>query len=223
MVPPGALLDDGRAMTRLTPEPITLVGRIVRLEPLSRDHLSGLIDATNDGDMWDRWYTSVPRPEAMAAEIERRLGLQAEGSMLPFTTIRQADGQVLGMTTFMDIEPSVPRVEIGSTWNRGSAHGSGSNPESKLLLMTHAFEVWHVEVVRFLTHRMNLQSRAAIERLGAELEGILRAHVLDRDGRVRDTAAYSVLARDWPMVKAGLEHRLLRRERERAPHADDGG
>jgi RimJ/RimL family protein N-acetyltransferase len=214
-----ALLDDVQAMTRLTLEPLTLVGRIVRLEPLAHDHLPGLVDATNDGDVWDRWYTSVPRPEDMAAEIDRRLGLQAEGSMLPFTAIRQADGQVLGMTTFMDVEPSVPRVEIGSTWNRESAHGSGTNPESKLLLMTHAFEVWQVEVVRFLTHRMNLQSRAAIERLGAELEGILRAHVLDRDGRVRDTAAYSVLARDWPMVKAGLEHRLRRRTGGGSPDA----
>ena len=192
--------------------PITLEGRIVRLEPLTHDHLPGLVDATNDGRMWDRWYTSVPRPEAMAAEIDRRLRLEAEGSMVPFTAIRQTDGQVLGMTTFMDIEPAVPRVEIGHTWNRESAHGTGTNPESKLLLMTHAFETWHAEAVKFLTHRMNQQSRVAIERLGAELEGILRAHVLDRDGRVRDTAVYSVLARDWPMVKAGLEHRLLRRD-----------
>ena len=191
--------------------PVTLEGRIVRLEPLTHEHLPGLVDATNDGRMWDRWYTSVPRPEDMAAEIDRRLGLQAEGRMVAFAAIRQADGQVLGMTTFMDIEPSVPRVEIGHTWNRESAHGTGTNAESKLLLMTHAFEAWHAEAVKFLTHRMNLQSRAAIERLGAELEGILRAHVLDAAGRVRDTAVYSVLARDWPMVKAGLEHRLLRR------------
>ena len=192
-------------------EPLTLVGRIVRLEPLSHDHLPGLVDATDDGRMWDRWYTSVPRPEDMAAEVDRRLRLRAEGAMVPFTAIRQADGQVLGMTTFMDIEPSVPRIEIGHTWNRGSAHGTGTNPESKLLLMTLAFETWHVEAVKFLTHRMNQQSRTAIERLGAELEGILRAHVLDGAGRVRDTAVYSVLARDWPMVKAGLEHRLRHR------------
>lgn len=189
-------------------EPITLAGDIVRLEPLSHDHLPGLIDATNDGRLWEWWYTSVPEPDGMAAEIDRRLQLQADGWMLPFTAIRRSDDEVLGMTTFMDIVPAVPRVEIGHTWNRESAHGTGTNAESKLLLMTHAFETWHVEAVKFLTHRMNRQSRAAIERLGAELEGILRAHVLDSAGRVRDTAVYSVLARDWPMVKAGLEHRL---------------
>jgi RimJ/RimL family protein N-acetyltransferase len=199
------------APSPLTVEPLTLSGRIVRLVPLAHDHLPGLIDAANDGEMWDRWYTSVPRPEDMAGEIDRRLGLLAAGEMVPFTTIRQSDDQVIGMTTFMDIQPAVPRVEIGYTWNRESAHGSGTSPESKLLLMTHAFEVWRVEAVKFRTHRMNLQSRAAIERLGAELEGILRADALDRDGRVRDTASYSVLARDWPAVKAGLEHRLRHR------------
>ena len=191
--------------------PVTLTGHLVRLEPLTHDHLPGLVDATNDGDMWDRWYTSVPRPEDMAAEVDRRLRLQADGAMVPFTVTRQADGEVLGMTTFMDIEPSVPRVEIGYTWNRASTHGTGTNPESKLLLMTRAFETWGAAAVKFRTHRMNQQSRAAIERLGAELEGIVRADMLDRHGRVRDTAAYAVLARDWPMVKAGLEHRLLRR------------
>ena len=195
----------------LTVEPITLSGRIVRLVPLAPDQLPGLIDAARDGEMWDRWYTSVPRPEDMAAEVDRRLGLLAAGEMVPFTTIRQADDRVVGMTTFMDVQPSIPRVEIGYTWNGQSAHGTGTNPESKLLLMTHAFEVWQVEAVKFRTHRMNLQSRTAIERLGAELEGILRADALDRDGRVRDTASYSVLARDWPAVKAGLEHRLRHR------------
>ena len=201
----------------LTVEPITLSGRIVRLVPLAPDQLPGLIDAARDGEMWDRWYTSVPRPEDMAAEVDRRLGLLAAGEMVPFTTIRQADDRVVGMTTFMDIQPSIPRVEIGYTWNGQSAHGTGTNPESKLLLMSHAFEVWQVEAVKFRTHRMNLQSRTAIERLGAELEGILRADALDRDGRVRDTASYSVLARDWPAVKAGLEHRLRHR-----PAPDEG-
>lgn len=195
----------------LTVEPITLSGRLVRLVPLAHDQLPGLIEAARDGEMWDRWYTSVPRPEDMAAEVDRRLGLLAAGAMLPFTAVRQADDQVLGMTTFMDVEPSVPRVEIGYTWNRESAHGTGTNAESKLLLLTHAFETWQVEAVYFRTHRMNHQSRAAIERLGAELDGVLRAHMRDRDGRIRDTATYSILARDWPAAKAGLEHRLRRR------------
>ena len=192
-------------------QPITLTGKLVRLEPLSHDHHDGLVAAASDGEMWDRWYTSVPRPEGMRAEIDRRLALMEQGLMQPFTTIRVADDEVIGMTTFMDIVPAVPRLEIGHTWNRASAHGTGTNPESKLLLMTHAFEVWEVETVRLRTHKMNLQSRAAIERLGAELEGLLRADSIDAQGVVRDTAQYSVLARTWPMVKANLEHRLRHR------------
>lgn len=192
--------------------PTTLSGRLVRLEPLCQEHHDGLVDAASDGEMWDRWYTSVPRPDGMRAEIDRRLALQEAGTMMPFTAVRVADGSVLGMTTFMDIVPSVPRLEIGSTWNRQSTHGTGTNAESKLLLMTHAFEVWQVETVRYRTHKMNLQSRAAIERLGAELEGILRADSIDERGIVRDTAQYSIVARTWPMVKANLQHRLRHRK-----------
>ncbi|WP_152353467.1 GNAT family N-acetyltransferase [Brachybacterium subflavum] len=189
---------------------LTLHGRLVDLEPLSHDHIPGLQGAVADGDLWSTRYTPIPRPEEMAAEIDRRLALREQGSMLPFTTIRRSDGLVLGMTTFMNIDPSVPRVEIGSTWNRASVHGTGTNPDSKLLLLAHAFEQWEVEAVRFRTHRANQQSRAAIERLGAELEGILRADSRDSAGIVRDTAQYSLLARDWPMVRATLEHRLRR-------------
>lgn len=192
-------------------QPITLTGKLVRLEPLSHEHHDGLVAAASDGEMWDRWYTSVPRPEGMRSEIDRRLGLMEQGLMQPFTTIRVADDEIIGMTTFMDIVPAVPRVEIGHTWNRQSVHGTGTNPESKLLLMTHAFEVWQVETVRYRTHKMNLQSRAAIERLGAELEGLLRADSIDARGVVRDTAQYSIVARTWPMVKANLEHRLRHR------------
>lgn len=192
-------------------DPFTLRGHLVDLVPLRRDHLEPLREAVADGRLWDRWYTSIPRPEDMADEIERRLALAAEGSMVPFTTVRRSNGQVLGMTTFMDVERSVPRVEIGHTWNRESAHGTGTNPDSKLALLTHAFEVWGVEAVRLCTHRMNQQSRTAIERLGAELEGILRADRRDAQGRLRDTAQYSILARDWPQVRAGLEHRLRHR------------
>lgn len=190
--------------------PLDLHGHVVDLEPLSPDHLRPLQEAATDGALWTLWYTTVPRPEDMAAEIDRRLALREEGTMLPLTSIRRDTGQVLGMTTFMNIDPSVPRVEIGSTWNRASAHGSGTNPDSKLLLLAHAFDQWQVEAVRFRTHRANQQSRAAIERLGAELEGILRADSRDQFGIVRDTAQYSLLARDWPMARAMLEHRLAR-------------
>lgn len=190
--------------------PVTLTGGLVRLEPLSPLHLEGLIAATNDGQMYDRWYTSIPDPAGMAENIEWRLAQQECGSMVPFTAIRQSDGAVLGGTTYCDIQLSVPRVEIGHTWNRASTHGTGTNVESKLLLMTHAFEVLGCAAVKFATHWMNQQSRAAIERLGAKQEAVLRADRRDGDGRLRDSVVYSVLASEWPMVRAGLEHRLRR-------------
>lgn len=198
-------------MTTSPWEPVTLTGRLVRLEPLRPEHLPGLQEASADGDVWDRWYTSVARPQDMEADLRRRLRWQDEGRMLPFTAIRLADGVVLGGTTFWDLQPQVPRVEIAYTWNRASAHGTGTNPESKLLLMTHAFETWGCAAVCFRTHWMNQQSRAAIERLGARLDGVLRADRRDENGILRDTAVYSVTAAEWPMVRAGLEHRLRRR------------
>ncbi|MEE1621297.1 GNAT family protein [Zafaria sp. Z1313] len=188
----------------------TLSGELVVLEPLSHAHHDGLVDAARDGGLWRLWYTSVPTPEGMAAEIERRLGLYREGTMLPFTA-RRPDGGVLGMTTFMNIDRGLPRVEIGSTWNRASAHGTGTNAESKLLLLTYAFEVLGCPAVEFRTHWMNHQSRAAIERLGAKLDGVLRAHTRMADGSLRDTCVYSVTAGEWEQVRSGLLHRLERR------------
>lgn len=187
--------------------PVTLTGSLVRLEPLSLDHLDGLIEATNDGQMYDRWYTPIPHPDTMAAGIQQRLTMQEGGSMMPFTTIRQSDDVVLGGTTYCDIQLSVPRVEIGYTWNRASAHGTGTNVESKLMLMTYAFETLDCAVVKFSTHWMNEQSKAAIERLGAQLEAVLRADKRDSEGRLRDSVVYSVIAPEWPMVKTGLRHR----------------
>lgn len=195
----------------MRPEPRTLSGRLVRLEPLSMDHHDGLVEATKDGQMWDRWYTSAPTVDGVAAMIEQRLDLQTAGTMLPFTAIRQADNAALGVTSFYDIQRDVPRVSIGYTWNRQSTHGTGTNPESKLLLMTHAFEALGCAAVRYETSWANQQSRAAIERLGARLDGVLRADRLERTGALRDTVVYSVLAHEWPSVKAGLEHRLRHR------------
>ena len=197
--------------------PVTLTGHLVRLEPLSPDHLEGLRDACDDGHVWDRWYTSVARPEDMAASIEQRLAQQERGEMLAFTAIRRSDDLVLGGTTFYDIAPDVPRLSIGYTWNRASAHGTGTNPESKLLLMTYAFETLGMECVRYETSWMNAQSRAAIERLGARLDGVLRADSRARTGSLRDTVVYSVLASEWPAVKDGLQHRL----RHRVPASAD--
>ncbi|MCB5272605.1 hypothetical protein BJG92_00107 [Arthrobacter sp. SO5] len=196
-------------------EPITLRGARVVLEPLSPDHHAGLVEAVLDGELWRLWYTSVPAPDAMAAEIDRRLALQAQGSMLPFTA-RLVDsatggpGRVIGMTTYMNIDTETPRVEIGSTWNAASSHGSGSNPESKLLLLAHAFDTLGCSAVEFRTHWLNHQSREAIARLGAKQDGILRSHTRSVDGALRDTAVFSILQHEWPMVRNGLEFRLAK-------------
>ena len=195
----------------MTWTPVTLRGRLVRLEPLTREHLDGLVEATEDGSMWDRWYTSVPSPDGMVDAIEQRLAWQEEGFMLPFTTVRQSDDAVLGMTSFYDPQWAVPRVSIGHTWNRASTHGTGTNAESKLLLMAHAFEELGCRCVRYETSWANQQSRTAIERLGARLDGVLRGDRLERNGVLRDTVVYSVLEHEWPSVRTGLEARVARR------------
>jgi RimJ/RimL family protein N-acetyltransferase len=197
-------------------EPLTLTGRHVILEPLSEAHHDGLVEAARDGELWNLWYTSVPSPDGMAAEIRRRLNLQEEGSMLPFTT-RLIDpatggpGRIIGMTTYMNIDVGTPRVEIGSTWNAASSQGTGTNPDSKLLLLRHAFETIGCPAVEFRTHWLNHQSREAIARLGAKQDGVLRNHSRTQDGVLRDTVVFSILEHEWPMVRAGLEFRLARR------------
>jgi RimJ/RimL family protein N-acetyltransferase len=197
-------------------EPITLTGQHVVLEPLSHAHHDGLVEAARDGELWKLWYTSVPTPEGMAAEIDRRLGLQELGSILPFAT-RLLDpatggpGRVIGMTTYMNIDAATPRVEIGSTWNAASSHGTGTNADSKLLLLRHAFETLGCPAVEFRTHWLNHQSREAIARLGAKQDGVLRSHTRGSDGQLRDTVVFSILEHEWPMVRAGLEFRLAKR------------
>lgn len=196
-------------------EPVALRGKYVTLEPLSLDHHEALVDAASDGELWNLWYTSVPRPEDMRAEIERRLALQEAGSMLPFTTrlndpATGAPGRIIGMTSYCDINAGLPRVEIGYTWNAASVHGSGSNPDSKMLLLEHAFEVLGCVAVQFTTHWMNMQSREAIARLGAKQDGVLRAHTRQRDGSLRDTVVFSILASEWPQVRSGLQFRLAK-------------
>ncbi|YCK82893.1 GNAT family N-acetyltransferase [Arthrobacter sp. D3-18] len=191
-------------------EPITLTGKFVTLEPLSQEHHDGLVDAARDGDLWKLWYTSVPTPEGMAAEIDRRLDLQAKGSMVPFATRSNATGKLIGMTTYMNIDHQTPRLEIGSTWNAASAHGTGTNPDSKLLLLRHAFETLGCVAVEFCTHWMNQQSREAIARLGAKQDGVLRSHSRSKDGALRDTVVFSILDHEWPAVRNGLEFRLAK-------------
>ncbi|MGR0159222.1 GNAT family N-acetyltransferase [Paenarthrobacter nitroguajacolicus] len=191
-------------------EPITLTGKFVTLEPLSQEHHDGLVDAARDGDLWKLWYTSVPTPEGMAAEIDRRLDLQAKGSMVPFATRSNATGKLIGMTTYMNIDAETPRLEIGSTWNAAAAHGTGTNPDSKLLLLRHAFETLGCPAVEFRTHWLNQQSREAIARLGAKQDGVLRSHSRSKDGALRDTVVFSILEHEWPAVRNGLEFRLAK-------------
>lgn len=189
------------------PAPVELRGQHASLVPLSPGHEAALAEATRDGELWRLWYTSVPSPEGMAAEIARRLALQAAGSMLPFTVL-DAEGRTVGMTTYMNVDAVHRRVEIGSTWYRRSAQRGPLNTECKLMLLRHAFDALGCIAVEFRTHRLNTQSRRAIERLGAQLDGILRAHQVGPNGALRDTAVYSIVAAEWPAVRAHLEWQL---------------
>lgn len=191
------------------PSPITLSGEHVTLEPLSQSHAGDLRAACIEEPLQTLWYTSVPTPEGMEAEIDRRLGLQAQGSMLPFAVIAP-DGRAVGMTTYMNIDADNRRVEIGSTWYAPSVQRSPLNTQAKRLLLAHAFEVLDCIAVELRTHRLNTQSRRAIERLGAQLDGILRAHMISPNGTLRDTAVYSITAADWPAVRANLDWMISR-------------
>jgi N-acetyltransferase len=187
--------------------PVRLVGAHCSLEPLAPEQHDELVAATRDGELWQLWYTAIPSPEGMSTEIARRLDLQAKGSMLPFTT-RDANGLVVGMTTFMNVDAINKRVEIGSTWTAASTQRGPFNTECKLLLLGHAFEALGCIAVEFRTHFFNQQSRRAIERLGAKLDGILRNHQRASNGTLRDTAVYSILDAEWPTVKAHLRWQL---------------
>jgi RimJ/RimL family protein N-acetyltransferase len=193
-------------------EPTTLRGAYARLEPLSMAQCDGLSEAVKDGELWKLWYTFVPRAEDMAKEIERRLGLQAAGSMLPFTVF-DADGAIAGMTTYMNVDTPNRRVEIGSTWYAKRVQRSALNTQCKLLLLTHAFEKLDCIAVEFRTHFFNHQSRRGIERLGAKQDGILRNHVIAPNGTLRDTVVYSIIASEWPTVKAHLDYQLNEKPR----------
>jgi RimJ/RimL family protein N-acetyltransferase len=188
-------------------EPVTFGGPHARLEPLSLHHRDDLVTAVQDGELWKLWYTSIPAPEKMQAEIERRLALQGAGLMLPFT-VRDPDGKIAGMTTYMNIDAANRRVEIGSTWYAKRVQRSGLNTQCKLLLLTHAFEQLDCIAVEFRTHFFNHQSRRGIERLGAKLDGILRSHQVAPNGTLRDTVVYSIIASEWPTVKAHLKYQL---------------
>lgn len=191
-------------------EPITLVGKYARLEPLSEDHLTDLQTASADGELWKLWYTGVPQPVDMAANIEFRLAQREKGAMMPFVVRRLADNKIVGCTTFANINPEHRRVEIGYTWYAKSAQRTPINTEIKLMMLAYAFEEKKCIAVEFYTHWFNHQSRAAIERLGAKLDGVLRNHRIGADGEFRDTCAYSIISNEWPAVKVHLRHLLTR-------------
>lgn len=188
---------------------VTLVGHHATLEPLRPEHADGLRAACADGELWKLWYTSVPAPERMEAEIARRLGLQEQGSMLPFA-VRDAVGELAGMTTFMNIDAANRRVEIGSTWYARRVQRTPLNTECKLMLLGHAFDHLECIAVEFRTHWMNQQSRAAIARLGAKQDGVLRNHQRMPDGSLRDTVVFSIIASEWPTVRQHLQFQLDR-------------
>ena len=191
------------------PPPITLPGRHATLEPLSHARHDELVEAVKDGELWKLWYTSVPTPAGMSAEIDRRLELQAKGRMLPFAVL-DAAGTCAGMTTFMNIDAEQKRVEIGSTWYARRVQRSPLNTECKLMLLTHAFEQLGCIAVEFRTGFLNHPSRRAIERLGARLDGILRNHQRYANGAIRDTCVYSIIESEWPAVRAHLKFQLDR-------------
>lgn len=191
-------------------ERISLRGQHVALEPLTLEHHDALVAAASDGELWRSWVTIVATPETMRADIEARLARYAKGVTVPFVMRRLADNKVVGATTYHDIDAANRRLEIGYTWIAVSAQRTAINTEAKLLMLSDCFERLQCNAVEFRTHWHNRQSRAAIERLGAKLDGVLRNHRIMPNGTLRDTCVYSIVAAEWPAVRAGLQERLAR-------------
>jgi len=191
-------------------EPVTLRERGVRLEPLALAHEDGLRAAAADGELWKLRVTSVPEPQDTRAYIETALTMRADGNRFAFAIFDDATGQVLGSTSYHDILPAVKRVEIGYTWYRKSVQRSHVNTTCKLLMMGHAFDGLGCHVVGWRTDNFNFASQRAIAALGARKDGVIRHHAPRRDGSVRDTVMFSILATEWPDVKKHLELRLAR-------------
>jgi RimJ/RimL family protein N-acetyltransferase len=195
------------------PEPVTLGGNTVRLEPMATGHVAGLEAAAHDGELWNLRITSVPAPGETAAYVAAALKGRDDGHMLPFVVVDSASGGVIGSTRYHDIVPAVERLEIGYTWYGRSWQRSHVNTTCKLLLMQHAFETLGAQLVGWRTDNYNFASQKAIERLGAKKDGVLRHHAPRRDGTIRDTVMYSMTAGEWPEAKAQLQY-LLARPRE---------
>ena len=202
-------------MTPRFVQPVTLSSRGVEMTPLTLAHEAGLRAAAADGELWKLRVTSVPEPENTRDYIDLALAAREAGDRFAFAVIEQATGKVLGCTSYHDILPAVKRVEIGWTWYAKSVQRSHVNTTCKLLLLSHAFETLKCHVVGWRTDNFNFASQQAIERLGAQKDGVIRGHALRRDGTIRDTVMYSLRAGEWPEVKAQLLYLL---DKPRAPN-----
>ena len=194
------------------PKQATMEGHGVRLEPLAREHAAGLAEAAKDGRLWELFFTSVPEVEQVQAYISGALAGQERGEMLPWAVRDLKSGAIVGSTRYHDIIAAAARVEIGYTWYAKRMQRTHVNSACKLLLFAHAFESLKCKVVGLRTDNFNFRSQRAIEALGAKKDGVIRHHWPRRDGTVRDTVLYSVLAHEWPDVKRHLEFRLRRNE-----------
>lgn len=187
-----------------------LNGRHVNLVPLRQEHGPALVEAASDGRLWELWYTSVPGQESVADYIAFALSEQSAGRALPFVVVDKASGRIIGATRYCNADAKNQRLEIGYTWYAQSHQRSAVNTECKYLLLEHAFERLSAIAVEFRTHWHNLASRAAIARLGAKQDGVLRNHHKGPDGHYRDTVVFSIIDHEWPVVKKSLAHRLGR-------------
>jgi RimJ/RimL family protein N-acetyltransferase len=199
------------------PKPVTLERDGIRLEPLEPEHETALVAAATDGRLWELWFTTVPVPEAMAGYISTALAGQRDGHMLPWVVRDVESGALIGSTRYHDIVPAIDRVEIGYTWYSQSRQRTAVNTTCKLLLLGHAFDTLGCKVVGLRTDNFNFRSQRAIEGLGAKKDGVLRHHAMRRDGSVRDSVLYSILAGEWPDVRKHLELRLNRHRQDQLP------
>ena len=191
-------------------EPVSLTGqRWVTLEPLAREHITEIAEVASDGELGSLWYTNAPKPEAVEQWVDMRLASQKPDKGLTFV-VRRLDGTLVGSSSYLNVDAANRRLEIGYTWYVASARRSGVNSETKLLMLGHAFDELGCVAVEFRTHFFNSKSRAAIERLGAKLDGVLRSHQVLSDGSRRDTVVYSILDIEWPAVRNNLRYRLDR-------------
>ena len=194
----------------ISPTSVTLEGNGIRLEPLAPDHEPGLAAAVADGRLWELWYTSAPEPDRVGQYIDDALAAQTAGHMMPWAVRELVTGELIGSTRYHDIVAQIDRVEVGYTWYSARWHRSHVNTATKLLIMTHAFETLGCQVVGLRTDNFNFRSQRAIEALGAKRDGVLRHFQARRDGSVRDSVIYSILAAEWPGVKRHLTFRLTR-------------